>query len=108
QHAEWFWAREFPDAYIWLFQNAVATSGPSQGASFGVFPNPAGDWIRLSGFDNGARVRIQILGADGKLWRDTTILAGEAIWTGDLPAGAFVVKAKIKGKAWKTAKLLLN
>lgn len=108
QHAEWFWAREFPDAYIWLFQNSVATSGPAQNTTFKVFPNPAGDWVRLSGFDNEAKVRIQILGADGKLWRDTTVSAGEAIWTGDLPAGAFVVKAKSKGKAWKTAKLLLN
>ncbi len=106
QHAEWFWAREFPDAYVWLFQNAVSTGAPSTGNTFRIFPNPAGDWIRVSGFETGRRVRLQVLGADGKMWIDSTVTAGEAIWTGDLPPGAFVVKAKEKGKAWKTAKMI--
>lgn len=108
KHSEWFWAREFPDAYVWLFQNAVSTDNTANAAAFGVYPNPAGDWIRLSGFESGARVKVQILGADGKLWRDSTLGASEALWTGDLPPGAYIVKARVKGKAWKTARLILQ
>lgn len=111
QHTEWFWAREFPDAYIWLFQNAVSTThgGRPSTDNFKIFPNPAGDWIRLSGVDTGKALRLQILGADGKIWRDTSITAGEAVWTGDLPAGAFVVKVREKKNgAWRTAKLLVQ
>ena len=108
KHSEWFWAREFPDAYVWLFQNAVSTDNTANAAAFGVYPNPAGDWIRLSGFESGARVKVQILGADGKLWRDSTLGAGDALWTGDLPPGAYIVKARVKGKAWKTARLILQ
>lgn len=107
QHSEWFWAREFPDAYIWLFQNAVSTqTNTPRTEPLRVFPNPAGDWIRLSGLDNARSLRLQILGADGKIWRDTALTAGDAVWTGDLPAGAFVIKVREKGKAWRTAKFV--
>ena len=108
QHAEWFWAREFPDAYVWLFQGAVTSvSWPKSGGEpLKIFPNPTSTWVRFSGVKTGERIDFQILGADGKMWRDTAATAGEPLWTGDLPAGFYVVKVKRKNGKWYSAKLV--
>lgn len=49
QHSEWFWAREFEDAYLWLFRNntndvAEISSGHK---TFQLYPNPAKEEITL-------------------------------------------------------------
>jgi len=107
QHSEWFWAREFPDAYVWLFQNAITgTTGGGKKEPLEIFPNPAGDWVRLSGVDPDGKLQIRVIGADGKVWRDSTQTGSQPMWTGDLPRGFYVVKARVKGQAWKTAKLI--
>lgn len=45
-HSEWFWAREFGDAYLWLWDNAtsVVQQAPLQ---IEVYPNPATDRLCL-------------------------------------------------------------
>lgn len=108
QHSEWFWAREFPDAYVWLFQGAVTSvSWPKSGGEpLEIFPNPSSTWVRFSGVKTGERIQFQILGADGKIWRDSTVTGGDPLWTGDLPAGFYVVKVKRKNGKWYSAKLV--
>lgn len=107
EHSEWFWKREFPAAYQWLFANAVsATNEAAENTDkWGIFPNPAGDWVRLSGLDTGTPAHLRIAGIDGKIWKDTTIAAGVPVWTGDLPAGFFVVEVRTK-TAWKNIPLV--
>lgn len=107
-HNEAFWRREFPDAYEWLFQNAVTSVAlpKNKKEQLEIFPNPASSWVRFSGVPTGERVDIQILGADGKIWSDTTVAGGEPVWTGDLPAGFYVIKIKKKGGKWVTGKLV--
>lgn len=108
QHAEWFWAREFPDAYEWLFQGAVTSIGWQKAGEerLEIFPNPSGTWVRFSGVNTNEYVDLQILGSDGKIWKDTAATGGEAVWTGDLPAGFYVLKMKKKGGKWMSAKLV--
>lgn len=108
QHSEWFWAREFPDAYEWLFQGAVtsATWPKNKKQQIEIFPNPTSSWVRFSGVSSGERVDFQILGADGKMWSDTTVTGGEPVWTGNLPAGFYVIKMKKKGGKWMTGKMI--
>ncbi|MEZ4967989.1 MAG: alpha/beta hydrolase-fold protein [Saprospiraceae bacterium] len=107
QHAEWFWAREFPDAYEWLFQNAVTSvNWPKKREKVEIYPNPSSSWVRFTGLAAGEIADLQVLGADGALWRDTTITGGEPLWTGDLPAGFYVVKLRKKGGKWVSGKLV--
>lgn len=109
QHSEWFWAQEFPDAYVWLFQGAATSTqaGAGQGpAKLEIFPNPAGSWIRFAGLDSNSKIRIKVLSAEGALRRDTTQNAGEAFWTGDLPAGMYIVKVKAVSGVWQTMKMV--
>jgi pimeloyl-ACP methyl ester carboxylesterase len=107
-HNEAFWRREFPDAYVWLFQNAVTsiTLPKNKKEQLEIFPNPSSSWVRFSDAKTGEQLDLQILGSDGKVWRDTTVVGGEPVWTGDLPAGFYVVKLKKKGGKWVAGKLV--
>ena len=49
EHSEWFWAREFEAAYLWLFhdQTVSTPTGPNPSGAVKLFPNPATDHITI-------------------------------------------------------------
>jgi len=49
QHSEWFWAREFKDAYLWLYKdvNSVKDQSISVENELTVFPNPTTDSVSI-------------------------------------------------------------
>jgi predicted alpha/beta superfamily hydrolase len=52
-HSEWYWRREFPDTYEWLFEGVTTYlygSNDLQGVN--SFPNPATDQISITGLPN--------------------------------------------------------
>jgi len=108
QHSEWFWRREFPAAYIWLFAGAVTSTGdvPPTGTAIGVYPNPAGSWVRFSGVEADEKVEVQIFSAAGKRLRSTALPGDEALWTGDLKPGFYVLKLRKPGEKWQSVKLV--
>ena len=47
-HSEWYWAREFPDAYEWLFGDlSVSTSLPIDNFKIQLHPNPAKQYLEI-------------------------------------------------------------
>lgn len=107
KHAEWFWAREFPDAYVWLFAGAVSTTkDPSIPSELEIYPNPAGSWVRFAGINSSEKITVRIYSISGKLIQETTVLGNEPVWTGDLSTGVYVVKARKKGGKWMVGKLV--
>ncbi|GAB2853739.1 alpha/beta hydrolase-fold protein [Hymenobacter ruber] len=49
QHAEWFWKREFPAGYSWLYAPATATATrAAQTLSVSLYPNPAARELRVA------------------------------------------------------------
>ena len=46
-HNEWFWAREYPEAYQWLFQNLVLKTNTGEQKKIKVYPNPAVDVLYI-------------------------------------------------------------
>ena len=47
-HSEWYWAREYPDAYEWLFAETISGVHTYRIVKDIVYPNPADKLIRLS------------------------------------------------------------
>ncbi|MBU6342205.1 MAG: T9SS type A sorting domain-containing protein [Bacteroidetes bacterium] len=110
QHSEWFWAQEFPDAYVWLFQGAVSGSyqvgGKDPLKHAKVYPNPADKWVRLSGVEEDTAIQVQIVGADGKVWNRAQIAGGSPIYTGNLPSGFYMLKVRLENGRWRSMKLV--
>lgn len=105
-HSEWFWAREFPDVYQWLFAGAVSSTADNTPSKLEIFPNPAGAWVRVSGVEDMETVRFRIYNPAGALVRDTVLAGNSPLYTGDLPPGIYVVKARKKGGKWLTGRLV--
>jgi predicted alpha/beta superfamily hydrolase len=52
QHSEWYWRREFPTDYQWLFQDLTYLQGSFQLRGLSFWPNPSQDFIYLDGLPN--------------------------------------------------------
>ncbi len=59
-HSEWYWAREFGDAYEWLFADIGLTiSEELHTSAFSVYPNPSSDSISITGFKSISNIQIK-------------------------------------------------
>jgi predicted alpha/beta superfamily hydrolase len=68
QHSEWYWAREFPAAYLWLFAGTNFT-GSSEASPTGVRvrPNPADTLLYVENLPALKRVSYQFTTPDGRV-----------------------------------------
>jgi predicted alpha/beta superfamily hydrolase len=68
QHSEWYWAREFPAAYEWLFGDLDLTdSHEISQNSINVFPNPASEHLFINGIDKIENQTVEIFHSSGQL-----------------------------------------
>ncbi|OON65800.1 alpha/beta hydrolase-fold protein [Hymenobacter sp. CRA2] len=95
QHAEWFWRREFPAAYQWLFRTGVTATTPSAKVGFSLFPNPAAHTLRVLLPSGWVQAKLEISDSTGRVWlRRTLRQADSTIGVADLRAGAYTVRLK--------------
>ncbi len=97
QHSEWFWAREFPAAYQWLFSDlnvSTHTNNPitAKDAVFEIFPNPAADKIFIHFENNNAVWNIELLNVNGEILFHQEIKNDEILDTKNLPNGIYLLK----------------
>ena len=52
-HSEWFWAREFPDAYEWLFEDLALSAISPQQKKSKIYPNPVENELAMEGVAEG-------------------------------------------------------
>ena len=60
QHAEWFWAREFPDAYKWLFRTTATATQNLESIKVRVYPNPSDSILSIEGITAAQNINIEI------------------------------------------------
>lgn len=60
QHAEWFWAREFPDAYKWLFRTTTTATQNVEQVKVRVYPNPSDSILSIEGITAAQNINIEI------------------------------------------------
>ncbi|MCC6463016.1 MAG: alpha/beta hydrolase [Saprospiraceae bacterium] len=108
QHSEWFWRREFPAAYQWLFAGTVPKVKKREvfGFDLKMEEKPAADGLaRIAGVKTSERIQLRIVGADGKVWRSLK-QKGNAVDTRELPKGEYTILVKKKGKDWEMGELV--
>jgi hypothetical protein len=79
EHSEWFWASEFKEAVQWLFPSGIIDPSDPE-APFLLYPNPAGDSIKIKGQ---GKLQIILYLSDGKRLGSYEILDSGTI---ELPA----------------------
>ncbi|GAB2951990.1 alpha/beta hydrolase-fold protein [Hymenobacter coalescens] len=97
QHAEWFWRREFPAAYQWLFRPAGVTDtrGPGQLPVLALYPNPASEVLHVPLPAGWRSARLEIVDSAGRVLRRRTLRTGDAaVRVAELPRGSYFVRLK--------------
>lgn len=108
QHAEWYWAREFPWAYLWLFDGVDITSASEEQKSLiRVYPNPADSVVKLDNLPELKRPVVRIFDLNGKLVKKEKLI-GDMIDISDLKSGAYVLDIRAKKKFGYTQKLIVK
>lgn len=107
RHAEWFWAREFPEAYRWLFTEKLPYP-PINTTQLQVFTDASGEKLGFGNYKPSQIIDYQIADSKGKLARSGSCHGYELIDLGKLSAGNYSVKAKKRGGKWTTLPVLLD
>jgi predicted alpha/beta superfamily hydrolase len=110
QASEWFWAQEFPSAYQWLFgslQPVVSSPEIKQNETISIkaYPNPTSTWIRLQGTDPASTYHVELMDIHGKRCLTGQYQGEDAIWTGNLAAGTYMLHITDQSGASQTIKL---
>lgn len=107
QHSEWFWSREFPAAYTWLFTGTVPKDKKQQPVQYDLRPEAgsSGETVRIPGVGAKERLQVVILGAQGKIWTQTTV-RGSQVPVGALPAGEYCLYIRQKRGTWRLGELI--
>ena len=108
QHSEWYWAREFPWAYLWLFDGVELTAvSESVASSIRLSPNPADSMIHLSNLPDLKKPVARIIGVDGNLIYKRK-LQGDVIDVSDLEPGVYVLEIIAKKRFRFSSKIIVK
>ncbi len=93
-HSEWFWAREYPDAYEWLFDEIILSEVKPFEDTWTIYPNPVNAYIYVKGSGRNAHT-YSIFTSTG-LIQHANRPFNEAIDTSDLLTGVYFLQLKNK------------
>ena len=99
QHAEWFWKREFPAGYAWLYAPATATAArPAQTLVVSLYPNPAARELRVAlPASLAGEALLEISDARGRAVLRTRVRNGQAVDVSRLAAGLYLSRLSAGG-----------
>ena len=108
QHSEWYWAREFPAAYEWLFRGSVtADKVPDrEKMKLKVFPNPSDSNFQLIIPALLVDAEFDILSSDGRNVQNRMPLKSGPIGLEGLEPGIYFLRAFNDGKLVGVLKLM--
>lgn len=91
-HSEWYWAREFSDAYQWLWAttSSILPEEMKQ-TDILVYPNPIEDTIILKGLPMSEKLSFQLLDMNGRTILKERISAAGRINVAGLPSGNYLL-----------------
>ncbi len=93
QHLEWYWAREFPAAYEWLFANTLPTyTLEPKEYQIKLSPNPTDSILRFQVPATLGEVQFELFDMNGRKVLGLQSLNGQAVDLKQLPAGTYLVQ----------------
>ena len=92
QHSEWFWKREFPAVYSWLYANSTGINSNSSNLNFSVYPNPASDQLTIQGDFESDKISVELTDTTGKLIVKKKLRNGKNLDLPSLSNGLYVLK----------------
>lgn len=107
-HSEWYWRREFPTAYEWLFKPSMTPV--SDHGNFAddvvVSPNPGEDTVQVELPDDAQDITLVVSSMAGKIIRLIPAAEGRMSLTG-LPSGAYLLSFYHKDRQYLGTKQLV-
>ncbi|MDQ2770231.1 MAG: alpha/beta hydrolase-fold protein [Bacteroidota bacterium] len=98
QHAEWFWKREFPAGYSWLYAPATATAARlAQHQTMQLYPNPTARELRVELPAGASVARLDIYDAVGRAVLGQTIAPGQVVDVSGLANGLYTTRLSTGG-----------
>lgn len=76
------------------------------GPALRIYPNPAADWVRISGADEAATLEVELTDNSGRLVRTTVLAADEPLWLGDLTSGTYLLRLRERNGVWQAQRLI--
>lgn len=108
EHSEWYWRREFPAAYEWLYAD-VASGSNAIGLAFldevEVYPNPGNGTFRMELPQWLPGLEAQVFSAEGKLIKHWAVESQSMTLSG-LSSGAFYIRFSYGGRLIGTKRLI--
>mgnify|MGYP002631729638 CR=1 FL=1 len=95
QHSEWYWKREFPWIYLWLFANTTVGVDEAKSVSANIYPNPFVDVATVSlkgNVDEGCRIIL-------------TDLMGRSVYSSSVSSNSVTIESRETGKGFFLAYL---
>jgi predicted alpha/beta superfamily hydrolase len=93
QHAEWFWAREFRDCFLWLFANTIISAEDLKPDSvFSISPNPSSNHLILHSKTPMKKVMISIYDVNGNRVLSLQQSYSKPIKVDKLDSGLYLLK----------------
>ncbi|MEN0006467.1 MAG: alpha/beta hydrolase-fold protein [Bacteroidota bacterium] len=90
-HSEWYWRREFPAAYEWLFDQvtSITSAGPAI-QQVRLSPNPTDYILKISSERVLQAPKLQIYAVNGTLIQPPTIIDGDTFNVSFLQEGTYI------------------
>lgn len=109
QHSEWFWAREFGDAYTWLFDDdsTIGIQPIDIPHLARIYPSPADSAITIDVLGHTQGMSLSLYAPNGKLVVQQTLQAHQTLDTQYLPKGIYFVHLLKNGVAQYSGKLAI-
>lgn len=85
QHSEWYWRREFPNAYQWLFGDGPVltnTDDQPENQNIRLYPNPTQDSLIIDGLPENEEFELRIFS-----------IMGAYLWSRELDANSISIQS---------------
>ncbi|HQW04114.1 MAG TPA: alpha/beta hydrolase-fold protein, partial [Saprospiraceae bacterium] len=92
-HSEWFWAREYPDCYEWLFDELILADQSIPDPLWTIYPNPVSNYISIQ--TSVEELTYSIYSMGGRMVQTGALFNG-SIDTSALSSGLFYISLRDK------------